>query len=179
MQYGGLRNPRSLYFLTILDARVAPCRRRRLRRRPLALCPFVLFLHWRTHRVRCSLSSMDRRVLSILSSHRSCMSFITAPLTHSPCPQLFGSPRNITVPPNAYVGGKGSFSFPLLIAASKQFVLTMSDATGFGSGGSTPLLTTGPSLGPSTCNITDPGEIHSSLFRLNPSRIKVSPSISS
>jgi len=38
-----------------------------------------------------------------------------------------------------------------------QFLFTMSDAHGFGTGGTTGLLTAGPSSTAATCNLTDPG----------------------
>ena len=46
---------------------------------------------------------------------------------------------------------------PLQIQATSQFLLTMSDATGFNSGGTTPLLTVGASVGGKSCNTTSPG----------------------
>lgn len=48
----------------------------------------------------------------------------------------------------------------LSLPAGQKFVLTMSDATGFGAGGSTELLTVQPSLGTS-CNTTGGGEFWS------------------
>jgi len=38
-----------------------------------------------------------------------------------------------------------------------QFLLTMSDARGFGTGGTSSLLTAGPSPTRATCNLADPG----------------------
>jgi len=65
---------------------------------------------------------------------------------------VFGVPRNISIPSTDING-----TFPTLIPlnASDELVLTLSDATGFGSGGSTQLLKVGDSLGGS-CNNTAP-----------------------
>ena len=46
---------------------------------------------------------------------------------------------------------------PLQMQATAQFLLTMSDATGFNSGGTSHVLTVGPSKGGSSCNTTGPG----------------------
>ncbi|EKM83538.1 hypothetical protein AGABI1DRAFT_103710 [Agaricus bisporus var. burnettii JB137-S8] len=61
---------------------------------------------------------------------------------------VFNVPRNISVPAAAFKDGKGSFRIPQLpIAAGTQFMVTMSDSTGFGTGGTTDLLNPGPSKG--------------------------------
>ncbi|KAJ7293511.1 hypothetical protein C8J57DRAFT_1269226 [Mycena rebaudengoi] len=68
-------------------------------------------------------------------------------------------PRNISIPASAFVDGKGSFSVQSLpFNASDPLVLTMSDSSGFGAGGTTPLLETGKSLGAS-CNTSTLGAV--------------------
>ncbi|GLB36084.1 putative protein Coprinopsis cinerea okayama7 130 [Lyophyllum shimeji] len=84
----------------------------------------------------------------------------------------FGSFRNISIPAESFSDGKGSFSLQLPLAEKTRFVATMSDATGYATGGTTDLLTTGPSRGGS-CNITDPGidfpfELNSALQQCRP-----------
>jgi hypothetical protein len=60
---------------------------------------------------------------------------------------VFGTPRNISIPASAFNNGQGSYSFPLPLAQQSRMVLTMSDATGFNSGGTTNVLTVQPSKG--------------------------------
>ncbi|KDQ63462.1 hypothetical protein JAAARDRAFT_189038 [Jaapia argillacea MUCL 33604] len=69
---------------------------------------------------------------------------------------VFGTPRNISIPATAFSNGRGTFETPLPFAKGQQFMITMSDATGFGSGGVTKVLTAGPSQG-ANCATTDPG----------------------
>ncbi|TFK30332.1 hypothetical protein FA15DRAFT_662274 [Coprinopsis marcescibilis] len=68
----------------------------------------------------------------------------------------FGTPQNISIPPSAFSNGRGSYSMQLTYPKDQLLVLTMSDATGFGAGGSTDVMTVGLSQGGS-CNSTDPG----------------------
>ncbi|KIM48268.1 hypothetical protein M413DRAFT_16245 [Hebeloma cylindrosporum] len=77
---------------------------------------------------------------------------------------VFGTPRNISIPSSSFSNGKGSYSFQLPMAKDSQMVLSMSDATGFNTGGSTNVLTVKASQGGS-CNTTDPGVSFS--FQLN------------
>ncbi|KAK0478225.1 hypothetical protein IW261DRAFT_212181 [Armillaria novae-zelandiae] len=70
---------------------------------------------------------------------------------------VFGTPRNISIPDSAYSGGKGTYKTQIPFESGKKFVMVMSDASGFGAGGVTDVLTVGSSLGGS-CNITDPGK---------------------
>jgi hypothetical protein len=67
-----------------------------------------------------------------------------------------GTPRNISIPNVAYSNENGAFSTTLDLAAGRNFILTMSDATGWGTGGSSDLLTVGASESQSQCNLTDP-----------------------
>ncbi|KAG1795109.1 uncharacterized protein HD556DRAFT_1236132 [Suillus plorans] len=61
--------------------------------------------------------------------------------------------QNASVPASAFKNGVGSYSIPqLTLSAGTSFLLTMSDATGFGSGGTTNQLTVGNS-GTNDCNI--------------------------
>ncbi|SJL05461.1 uncharacterized protein ARMOST_08829 [Armillaria ostoyae] len=77
---------------------------------------------------------------------------------------VFGTPRNISIPDSAYSGGKGTYQTQIPFASGQKFVMVMSDASGFGAGGATDVLTVGSSLGGS-CNMTDPGVDFS--FQLN------------
>lgn len=69
---------------------------------------------------------------------------------------VFGTPRNISIPTTSFSGGQGTYALPLALPAGQKFVLTMSDATGFGAGGTTDVMSVGASQGGS-CNTTDPG----------------------
>ncbi|KAG2137810.1 hypothetical protein BD769DRAFT_287285 [Suillus cothurnatus] len=61
--------------------------------------------------------------------------------------------QNYSVPASAFSNGKGSYSISqLLLSKGTSFVLTMSDATGFGSGGTTILLTVGSMVGNNNCS---------------------------
>lgn len=73
---------------------------------------------------------------------------------------LFSTPQNITIPDSAYNGTHGSFTTTLHITGKQnehRFLLTMSDSTGFGSGGTSGLLTAGTNSSSQSCNTTDPG----------------------
>ncbi|KAK0208080.1 hypothetical protein DFS33DRAFT_408619 [Desarmillaria ectypa] len=71
---------------------------------------------------------------------------------------VFGTPRNISIPDSAYSGGKGTYKTQIPFSSGQKFVMVMSDASGFGTGGATDVLTVGSSLGGS-CNTTDPGKL--------------------
>ncbi|KAF8078693.1 hypothetical protein FPV67DRAFT_1604133 [Lyophyllum atratum] len=84
----------------------------------------------------------------------------------------FGTPRNFSIPAESFSNGKGSFSLQVPFVEKQKFVITMSDATAYGSGGTTDLLTTGASQGGS-CNTVDPGvdfsfELNSALQQCRP-----------
>ncbi|KAG8806848.1 hypothetical protein FRC18_005867 [Serendipita sp. 400] len=68
-----------------------------------------------------------------------------------------GTPRNISAPEDAWNGVEGSYSFTLNLTAGQNFILSMSDATGFGAGGNSDLLSVGGSSTNAQCNTTDPG----------------------
>jgi hypothetical protein len=72
--------------------------------------------------------------------------------------QVFGTPRNISIPDGAFSNGKGSFSFQLPIAKGSQFVMVMSDATGFNTGGTTQVLTAKDSTSGQQCDTSNPSE---------------------
>jgi hypothetical protein len=74
-----------------------------------------------------------------------------------PFPQVFGTPRTFKIPNSAVKNGKGSYSAPVKFPANQKIFLVMSDATGFGSGGTSLITQVGPSLSGKTCNTTDPG----------------------
>jgi len=86
---------------------------------------------------------------------------------------VFGTPNNISIPTSAFNNGSGSFSMLLQMQATAQVLLTMSDATGFNSGGTTPVLTVGASKGKSSCNTTIPAIAFS--FQLNSALTQCSP----
>ncbi|KAG2340100.1 hypothetical protein BDR05DRAFT_562568 [Suillus weaverae] len=62
--------------------------------------------------------------------------------------------QNISVPASAFTNGKGSYTIPsLTLAVGTHFLLTMSDATGFGSGGTTNELTVENAIAKNNCDI--------------------------
>ncbi|KAF9270154.1 hypothetical protein L218DRAFT_982784 [Marasmius fiardii PR-910] len=77
---------------------------------------------------------------------------------------VYGTPRNISIPQSAFDNGMGSFSAQIPFPQGQKFILTMSDGTGFATGGNTEVLTVGSSKGGS-CNTTDPGVAY--IFELN------------
>jgi len=79
----------------------------------------------------------------------------TAPYSLLVTPSL-NVPYNYSIPSSAFTNGQGSYSFQIPFSAGTEFVLTMSDATGFGSGGNSQILTVGNSSSGS-CNTTGPG----------------------
>ncbi|KAG9104181.1 hypothetical protein FRC06_004818 [Ceratobasidium sp. 370] len=91
---------------------------------------------------------------------------------------LFSTPQNITIPNSAYNGTHGSFTTTLRVTgqeSQRRFLLTMSDATGFGTGGTSGLLTAGVDSHSQSCNTTDPGtdftyELNSALQQCRPYR---------
>ena len=92
--------------------------------------------------------------------------------------QVFGTPRNITIPPTAFSDGKGTVSFPVPLAQSANFIMTMSDSTGWNTGGTTKLLTVGASKG-GNCNSTMPGAHQTSRLSRVPNAMQPSTFISS
>ncbi|KDQ56631.1 hypothetical protein JAAARDRAFT_47987 [Jaapia argillacea MUCL 33604] len=70
---------------------------------------------------------------------------------------VYGTPRNITIPSSDYVNGTGQYSMILPFPQHQQFILSMFDATGVPSGGTSDLLTVGENVGHQECNTTDPG----------------------
>ncbi|KAG1734070.1 uncharacterized protein EDB91DRAFT_1057111, partial [Suillus paluster] len=63
--------------------------------------------------------------------------------------------QNISVPASAFSNGKGSYLIPQLsLASGITFLLTMSDATAFGLGGTTNVLTVGAPVANNNCNTT-------------------------
>ncbi|KAI5123607.1 hypothetical protein M0805_003423 [Coniferiporia weirii] len=69
---------------------------------------------------------------------------------------FFNAPQNISLPDSAFdeSSGNGSFSIQLVLNATQQFILTMSDATGFATGGISSVLTVDPSSNGTSCNTT-------------------------
>lgn len=85
---------------------------------------------------------------------------------------VFGTPRNVSIPSSAFQDGKGKFSTQLLYASDQKFVISMSDAEGFGTGGTTAVLTT-QGVDGASCNTTDPGvdfsyQLNSALQQCRP-----------
>ncbi|KAG8925876.1 hypothetical protein FRC01_009584 [Tulasnella sp. 417] len=75
-------------------------------------------------------------------------------------------PRNISIPAGAFVNGQGSYTIsPFPIVSQKQFLLTMSDGTGFGTGGTSGLLTAADPVGGATCDTSTPSLAYD--FQLN------------
>lgn len=78
--------------------------------------------------------------------------------------------QNIPVPASAFSNGKGSYSIPQLsLQTGTHFVLTMSDATGFGSGGTTNQLTVGNPVENNKCNTTVASPPY--IFTLTPAQL--------
>ncbi|KAI0695152.1 hypothetical protein BC835DRAFT_981480 [Cytidiella melzeri] len=69
----------------------------------------------------------------------------------------FGSQRVMDIPNSSFSGGKGSFQVQMPFPNKQKFIAIMSDASGFGSGGASDLIVTGPQVGNNKCNTTDPG----------------------
>jgi hypothetical protein len=61
--------------------------------------------------------------------------------------QVFGVPQNFSIPSSS----QNTFRTQLLVSGDIDVVFVMSDATGFGTGGTSQLLTVGSSLG-GQCN---------------------------
>ncbi|KAG8691924.1 hypothetical protein FRC11_004853 [Ceratobasidium sp. 423] len=71
---------------------------------------------------------------------------------------FYSTPQNISIPDSAFNGTHGSYTTTLRVTGKSnqgRFLLTMSDATGVGSGGTSGIITAG--TGSSSCNTTDPG----------------------
>ncbi|KAF8886324.1 hypothetical protein BD779DRAFT_1441748 [Infundibulicybe gibba] len=79
--------------------------------------------------------------------------------------QVYGTPQNVIIPPSSFSNGQGSFSTQLQFPQGQQMILTMSDGSGFGSGGSTALLQIGAPHGSINCNTISPGVAF--FFQLN------------
>lgn len=74
-----------------------------------------------------------------------------------PHTKVYNIPRNISVPSTAFNNTQGSYqisSIPFL--GGTQFLLAMSDASGFGTGGISNLLTVGAPVGSASCNTSNP-----------------------
>ncbi|KAF8445873.1 hypothetical protein L210DRAFT_3610469 [Boletus edulis BED1] len=70
---------------------------------------------------------------------------------------VYNIPRNISVPSTAFSNNQGSYQIsPIPFTSGKQFFVTMSDATGFGTGGISELLTVGEPVNGASCNTTNP-----------------------
>ncbi|KAN0134811.1 hypothetical protein V8E53_007185 [Lactarius tabidus] len=70
---------------------------------------------------------------------------------------VLGTQQVFNIPPSALSNGVGSYSTTLQLAQEQQFLVTMSDATGFATGGISPLLTVQAQIPQSTsCNTVDP-----------------------
>ncbi|CAE6440020.1 hypothetical protein ACGC1H_004699 [Rhizoctonia solani] len=71
---------------------------------------------------------------------------------------FYSTPQNISIPASAFNGTHGSYTTTLRVTGKSnqgRFLLTMSDATGVGTGGTSGILTA--STGTGSCNTTDPG----------------------
>lgn len=94
--------------------------------------------------------------------------------------QVFGTPRTFQIPSTSYSNGQGSYSTQLPFRTNSTMLATMSDASGFASGGTSDVLRVGSSVSNSNCNTTDPGALF--VFRLWPTfphdRLQASTSFS-
>ncbi|KAG2042712.1 hypothetical protein BDR03DRAFT_573021 [Suillus americanus] len=80
-----------------------------------------------------------------------------------------GMYQNYSVPASAFNNGKGSYSISqLLLSTTTSFLLTMSDATGFGSGGTTNKLTVGNPTTNNNCNTTSQHPLFTFSFSSTP-----------
>ncbi|KAI0082277.1 hypothetical protein K474DRAFT_852977 [Panus rudis PR-1116 ss-1] len=70
---------------------------------------------------------------------------------------IFGTPRTVNIPDSSFSNGQGSFQTQLPFPKDQKFLATMSDASGFASGGTSDVLEVGASISNSNCNTTDPG----------------------
>ncbi|KIY64208.1 hypothetical protein CYLTODRAFT_381161 [Cylindrobasidium torrendii FP15055 ss-10] len=69
---------------------------------------------------------------------------------------VFGTQRNISIPDSAYSNGKGSYTVDQLpFKTGRELVITMSDSTGFSTGGISPLMKVGTSTGGKSCDTTE------------------------
>ena len=74
------------------------------------------------------------------------------------CLQVLGTQQVFNIPSSAFSDGVGSYSTTLQFPQGHQFLATMSDATGFATGGISPQLTVEAQTSQSSsCNTTDPG----------------------
>ncbi|KAG1881061.1 hypothetical protein F4604DRAFT_1922082 [Suillus subluteus] len=82
---------------------------------------------------------------------------------------------NYSVPSSAFSNGKGSYSIsPLPLSTSTSFLLTMSDATGFGSGGTTNQLIVGNQITNINCNTAAASPLFEFTFSPPPPLIQCS-----
>ncbi|KAI9573021.1 hypothetical protein HD554DRAFT_2064753 [Boletus coccyginus] len=87
---------------------------------------------------------------------------------------VFGIPENKSVPSTAFNNNQGSYQIsPISFTQGTKLLITMSDATGFGTGGTSELLTVGAPVGSSSCNTTSPSLAYS--FSLPSSLQQCSP----
>lgn len=89
----------------------------------------------------------------------------------------YGTPHNFSIPSSAVRNTAGTFSTQLALPQGTKFLLTMSDGTGFGSGGTSQVFTVGSSVTGTNCNTTDPGtaftfELPDALQQCNPYTFK-------
>ncbi|KAF9650097.1 hypothetical protein BDM02DRAFT_1539621 [Thelephora ganbajun] len=69
----------------------------------------------------------------------------------------FGTPRTFKIPDSSVTNGKGLYNVRVDFPVGQKIFLVMSDATGFGSGGTSLIIQVGPSVSGKSCNTTDPG----------------------
>ncbi|EPQ51991.1 hypothetical protein GLOTRDRAFT_96062 [Gloeophyllum trabeum ATCC 11539] len=86
---------------------------------------------------------------------------------------VYGTPRNISVPASVFSNGRGAYQVQIPFPRGQQMVLSMLDATGVPSGGTSDLLTVGPNIGGNRCNTSDPGvdffyELNTPLVQCQP-----------
>jgi len=67
---------------------------------------------------------------------------------------IFGRPQFYPIPSSSFSDGKGSYEVQLKFPVNQTLLAIMSDASGFGSGGVSEVLTVGQSISESQCNTT-------------------------
>lgn len=78
----------------------------------------------------------------------------TAPYQLTLIPVFYGRTLNYTIPSSSYSNGQGSYKVQLPFPENQTVIAIMSDANGFATGGVSDVITTGPSISHSQCNVT-------------------------
>lgn len=78
---------------------------------------------------------------------------------------MFGGTTNLNIPDIFYTNNNGSFTTPVELRAGKEMVVIMSDSTGFGSGGVSPVIKVGNAdkTKPQACADGNPADFGTSI----------------